>query len=124
MQATSMAVNMVRIIVSLLLLRRPLRGSVVVPVGELGLGIGPISRAAAIAVGWSARAERSGSGPVSGKISEAGRRAISGRHLKSRQETPEAATKKEAAGGGRPAASRVNRRGGITGSGSSSRLQV
>ena len=34
-----MAVNMVRIIVSLLLLRTPLRGSVVVPVGELGLAL-------------------------------------------------------------------------------------
>jgi len=34
-----MAVNMVRIIVSLLLLQTPLRGCVVVPVGELGLAL-------------------------------------------------------------------------------------
>src|SRR6186997_1178304 len=122
MQATSMAVNMVRIIVSLLLLRTPLRGSVVVPVGELCLALVRF-RAPQRSLYVGPRVpELSGSGPVLGKISEAGRRPISGRHLKSRQETPEAATKKEAAGGGRPAASRVNRRGGITGSGSSSRL--
>ncbi len=63
-----------------------------------------------------ARAEPSGSGPGSGKTSEAGSRAISGRHLKSRKETPEAVTKKKTAGGkvgcfaGEPAR-------GITGSG-------